>query len=148
MSRYSPDCPETVEDAGADALSLINTITGMSWTLNGGYPPEKYHRRAVRSCHQTRGLEDGLAGRKAGFHTGDRIGGIATAADALEFLIVGAGRCRWGRRVSSTPGCHGYSGRTGSLSDRSWTEGYRGPDRDPEGRLKSQGADPIKKRGF
>ncbi len=79
------------EDAGADAISLINTMTGMSVDVDRRVP----HLRNVTG---------GLSGpavkpvalrmvwqvvKRVGIPV-IGLGGIATARDALEFLIVGA----------------------------------------------------------
>jgi dihydroorotate dehydrogenase (NAD+) catalytic subunit len=80
-----------VEAAGADAVSLINTLTGMSVdiecrrphlaNITGGLSGPAVKPVALRMVWQAvRCLKIPVIG----------IGGIATAADALEFLIVGA----------------------------------------------------------
>jgi dihydroorotate dehydrogenase (NAD+) catalytic subunit len=82
---------ESVEAAGADALSLINTITGMSVdverraphlkNITGGLSGPAIKPVALRMVWQ-------VVNRVAIPVIG--LGGILTAADALEFLIVGA----------------------------------------------------------
>ncbi|MBK9706833.1 MAG: dihydroorotate dehydrogenase [Acidobacteria bacterium] len=80
-----------VEDAGADALSLINTAIGMSIDINtrrprianvtGGLSGPAIKPIAVRCVYQAfRAVKIPLIG----------IGGIATVEDALEFIIAGA----------------------------------------------------------
>lgn len=80
-----------VEDAGADALSLINTAVGMSIDINtkrprianitGGLSGPAIKPIAVRCVFQAyRAVKIPLIG----------IGGIATTEDALEFIIAGA----------------------------------------------------------
>jgi dihydroorotate dehydrogenase (NAD+) catalytic subunit len=80
-----------VEDAGADALSLINTAVGMSIDVNtrrprlanitGGLSGPGIKPIAVRCVFQAfRAVKIPLMG----------IGGIATTEDALEFIIAGA----------------------------------------------------------
>jgi dihydroorotate dehydrogenase (NAD+) catalytic subunit len=80
-----------VEAAGADAVSLINTLTGMSVdierrrphlaNITGGLSGPAVKPVALRMVWQAvRCLKIPVIG----------IGGIATAADALEFLIAGA----------------------------------------------------------
>ena len=80
-----------VEDAGADALSLINTAVGMSIDINtrrtrlanitGGLSGPAIKPIAVRCVFQvSRAVKIPLMG----------IGGIATTEDALEFIIAGA----------------------------------------------------------
>lgn len=82
---------ESVEEAGANALSLINTITGMSVDIE---------RRVPHLKNNTGGLSGPaikpIALRMV-WEVVKRvsipvigIGGILTAADALEFLIIGA----------------------------------------------------------
>jgi dihydroorotate dehydrogenase (NAD+) catalytic subunit len=80
-----------VEEAGADALSLINTAIGMSIDINtrrprianvtGGLSGPAIKPIAVRCVFQAaRAVSIPLVG----------IGGIATVEDALEFIIAGA----------------------------------------------------------
>ncbi len=79
------------EDAGADALSLINTLTGMAVDVKtrkprlantiGGLSGPAIRPVAVRLVHQVvQAVQIPVIG----------IGGISRAMDALEFLIVGA----------------------------------------------------------
>lgn len=79
------------EDAGADALSLINTLTGMAVDVKtrrprlantiGGLSGPAIRPIAVRLVHQVvQAVKIPVIG----------IGGISKAMDALEFLIVGA----------------------------------------------------------
>jgi dihydroorotate dehydrogenase (NAD+) catalytic subunit len=80
-----------VEDAGADAVSCINTITGMSINVRsrkprianrtGGLSGPAIRPIAVRMVHQVvQAVKIPVIG----------VGGISTAEDALEFLIAGA----------------------------------------------------------
>ena len=82
---------ESVEAAGADAVSLINTLTGMSvdsetrrphlGNLTGGLSGPAIKPIALRMVWQVaKRVKIPVIG----------MGGIMTAADALEFLIVGA----------------------------------------------------------
>jgi dihydroorotate dehydrogenase (NAD+) catalytic subunit len=79
------------EQAGADALSLVNTFVGMAidaqtrtprlWNVTGGLSGPAIKPLALRMIYQTyRAVKIPLIG----------IGGITTAEDALEFLIAGA----------------------------------------------------------
>ncbi len=79
------------EEAGADALSLINTLLGMSvdiesrkprlGNVTGGLSGPAIKPVAVRMVYQTvRAVNIPVIG----------IGGIRTAEDALEYLLVGA----------------------------------------------------------
>jgi dihydroorotate dehydrogenase (NAD+) catalytic subunit len=80
-----------VEEAGADAIACINTITGMSVDIHtrkprianrtGGLSGPAIRPIAVRMVHQ---VVQTVAVPVIG------IGGIARAMDAIEFLIVGA----------------------------------------------------------
>lgn len=80
-----------IADAGADCLSLINTVVGMSVDVNTGRPRLSYGTGglsgpairpiAVRMVYEvSRAVGVPLIG----------IGGITSADDALEFIIAGA----------------------------------------------------------
>lgn len=80
-----------IRDAGADALSLINTVVGMSIDVNtrkprlnygtGGLSGPAIRPIAVRMVYEVaRAVSLPVIG----------IGGIASAMDALEFIIAGA----------------------------------------------------------
>ena len=82
---------KAAEAAGADALSLINTITGMKIDINrrkfaianktGGMSGPAIKPIAVRMVYQTaHAVKIPIIG----------MGGIATAEDAIEFLLAGA----------------------------------------------------------
>lgn len=82
---------KSVEDAGADAVSLINTITGMAIdvetrrpklaNITGGLSGPAIKPIALRMVWQVvRAVRIPVVG----------IGGIVNAGDALEFLIAGA----------------------------------------------------------
>jgi dihydroorotate dehydrogenase (NAD+) catalytic subunit len=82
---------KAAEEAGADALSLINTLLGMSvdvetqrprlGNVTGGLSGPAIKPVAVRMVYQTvRAVKIPVIG----------IGGIRTAEDALEYLLVGA----------------------------------------------------------
>ena len=94
-----------VEAAGADALSLINTAVGMSIDINtrkprlanatGGLSGPAIKPIAVRCVFQAaRAVRLPLIG----------IGGIATAEDALEFIIAGASAIQVGTASFYDPG--------------------------------------------
>jgi dihydroorotate dehydrogenase (NAD+) catalytic subunit len=85
------DIARACEAAGADALSLINTLVGMAVdvkarrprlaTVTGGYSGPAIKPVALAKLHEVRkSVSLPLIG----------IGGISTAADALEFIITGA----------------------------------------------------------
>lgn len=97
MVKLSPNVADvaaiarSVEDAGADAVSLINTLTGMAVDLKtrrpvlanvtGGLSGPAIKPVALRMVWQAAGaVSIPVVG----------IGGIMTAEDALEFLTVGA----------------------------------------------------------
>lgn len=97
MVKLSPnvtditDIAKSVCDAGADSLSLINTITGMAIDINtrqsklanitGGLSGPAIKPVALRMVWQVANCVDvPIIG----------IGGIMTAEDALEFIIAGA----------------------------------------------------------
>ena len=80
-----------IVEAGADCLSLINTIVGMSIDVNTGRPRLSYGTGglsgpairpiAVRMAYEvSKAVDVPLIG----------IGGISSATDALEFIIAGA----------------------------------------------------------
>jgi dihydroorotate dehydrogenase (NAD+) catalytic subunit len=86
-----------VEDAGADAISLINTLAGMAIDIDtrrpvlanitGGLSGPAIKPVALRMVWQTaRVVKVPIIG----------IGGIMTARDALEFMIAGAGAVQIG----------------------------------------------------
>ena len=97
MVKLSPNVTDiaviarSVQDAGADSVSLINTITGMAVDLNsrrphlanitGGLSGPAIKPIALRMVWQTvQAVNIPVIG----------IGGIMNAEDALEFLVVGA----------------------------------------------------------
>ncbi|MCI0661686.1 MAG: dihydroorotate dehydrogenase [Acidobacteria bacterium] len=94
-----------VEEAGADALSLINTAVGMSIDINtrrprlanitGGLSGPAIKPIAVRCVYQAfQAVKIPLIG----------IGGIATVEDALEFIIAGASAVQVGTANFYDPG--------------------------------------------
>ena len=97
MAKLSPNVTDitqiakSVEDAGADAISLINTLTGMAIdiesrktklaNMTGGLSGPAIRPVAVRMVWQVaQAVKKPVVG----------IGGITTAEDALEFIIAGA----------------------------------------------------------
>ncbi|MGH9839580.1 MAG: dihydroorotate dehydrogenase [Blastocatellia bacterium] len=111
-----------VEDAGADALSAINTAVGMAIDIHtrrprlanvtGGLSGPAIKPIAVRCVFQAaRAVKIPLIG----------IGGIATAEDALEFIIAGASAVQVGTASFYDPpaamkivdGLADYCSRTG-----------------------------------
>lgn len=101
--KLSPNVTDVAElaraiaDAGADCLSLINTVVGMSIDVNtrrprlsygtGGLSGPAIRPIAVRMvCEVAKSVDLPLIG----------IGGIASTNDALEFMIAGAGAVQIG----------------------------------------------------
>lgn len=93
-----------VEEAGADAVSLINTIPAMAVDIKtkkprlanvtGGLSGPAIHPVAVRMVWQAaRAVRIPVIG----------IGGITCAADAIEFLIVGASAVQIGAGMFANP---------------------------------------------
>jgi len=93
------------EAAGADALSLVNTFVGMAidvesrtpriWNVTGGLSGPAIKPVALRMVYQTyRAVKIPIIG----------IGGIASAEDALEFLIAGAQAVQVGTANFYAPG--------------------------------------------
>src|SRR5699024_812321 len=82
---------KAVEAAGADGLSMINTITGMQSNLSSRRP---------LLANKTGGMSGGAIKRTAirmSYEVKQQVsipiigmGGISTAEDALEFLLAGA----------------------------------------------------------
>jgi dihydroorotate dehydrogenase (NAD+) catalytic subunit len=94
-----------VEEAGADVISCINTLTGMAVDIRrrrprlangtGGLSGPAIRPLAVRMVHQVvQTVNIPVIG----------IGGIMRAADALEFLIVGARAVQVGTANFADPG--------------------------------------------
>ncbi len=93
-----------VEGAGADALSAVNTFVGMSMDLHayrprlsfrtGGLSGPAIHPLAVHLAHQAaRAVDIPVVG----------VGGIMTAADALEFLVAGCAAVQVGTATFANP---------------------------------------------
>ncbi len=130
LSPATADLPETaraVQAAGADGLSLVNTIKGLSLderTLRprlghelGGYsgPALKpIALAAVFQCYRATGLP--IVG----------MGGIATGRDALEFFAAGATAIALGTTLFSDPGAPGRV--RGELALELATLGLAGPE--------------------
>jgi len=94
-----------VEEAGADAISLINTIPAMAVdvvskkprlaNITGGLSGPAIHPVAVRMVWEVaKAVSIPVIG----------VGGILTAEDALEFIIVGAGAVQVGTGIFTRPG--------------------------------------------
>jgi dihydroorotate dehydrogenase (NAD+) catalytic subunit len=96
---------KTAEDAGADSLSVINTITGMAVDLatrrpklanvTGGLSGPAIKPVALRMVWQTaQAVKIPVVG----------VGGIMNAKDALEFMLVGATAVQVGTANFINPG--------------------------------------------
>ena len=90
-SKWITEMAKAAEAAGADALSLINTITGMKIDIHrrkfaianktGGMSGPAIKPIAVRMVYQVaQAVQIPIIG----------MGGIATAEDAIEFILAGA----------------------------------------------------------
>ncbi len=134
-----------VADAGADAVSAINTVVGMKVSLA--------LRRPVLAGSGTGGLS-GPAIKPVALAAVARvraavaipvigIGGIADAADALEFFVAGADAVQVGTQTFVEPdaalrvldGCRAYAGEAGlaRLTDLRWSPGGPASGRGPGG---------------
>jgi dihydroorotate dehydrogenase (NAD+) catalytic subunit len=93
------------ESAGADALSLVNTLVGMAidvetrmprlWNVTGGLSGPSIKPVALRMVYQSaRAVKIPIVG----------LGGIATTEDALEFFIAGARAVQVGTANFYDPG--------------------------------------------
>lgn len=98
------DFAKAVEDAGADGVSLINTLLGMAIDVRrrrpvltnvfGGLSGPAVKPVALRMVWQVAGaVKIPVVG----------IGGIATATDALEFLLAGATAVQVGTALFTNP---------------------------------------------
>lgn len=111
IAKLSPNVTDIVvmakacEDAGADALSLINTLTGMAIDLNrrrpvlanitGGFSGPAIKPVALRMVWQVaKAVKLPIIG----------IGGIMNAVDALEFMLAGATAIQVGTASFINPG--------------------------------------------
>lgn len=111
MVKLSPNVTDVVvmakacEDAGADALSLINTLTGMAIDLvrrrpvlaniTGGFSGPAIKPIALRMVWQVaKAVKVPIVG----------IGGIMNAVDALEFMLAGATAIQVGTASFINPG--------------------------------------------
>ncbi|MDD2366112.1 MAG: dihydroorotate dehydrogenase [Desulfuromonadaceae bacterium] len=109
--KLSPNVTDVVlmaracEDAGADAISLINTLTGMAIDLNkrrpvlanitGGFSGPAIKPIALRMVWQVaKAVKVPIIG----------IGGIMNAIDALEFMLAGATAIQVGTASFISPG--------------------------------------------
>jgi len=110
IMKLSPNVTDIAEMAkaaeagGADAISLINTLTGMKIDI---------HKRAFALANKTGGLSGPAikpVALRMVYQTANAVkvpiigmGGIATAEDAIEFLMVGASAVSVGTANFSNP---------------------------------------------
>jgi dihydroorotate dehydrogenase (NAD+) catalytic subunit len=137
-----------VEDAGADALSVVNTYVGMKISLDrrrpalpgaglGGLSGPAVKPLALAAVAKVRrAVRVPLIG----------IGGIATSADALEFMVAGADAIQVGTANFNNPGAsreivegclaYGEEQRLHRFSELRWQEldhpGSQEPDPEPD----------------
>ena len=110
MVKLSPNAPDIAavaracEDAGADAISLVNTFLGMAVDVKrkkavfnnvyAGLSGPAIQPLALRMVHQaTHAVKIPVVG----------LGGIATAQDALKFLMAGARAVQVGTMTFADP---------------------------------------------
>jgi len=110
-AKLSPNVTDIVAiagaalDAGAEALTLVNTVMGMALTAEGGRPSlgagggglsgPAMHPVAVRAVYQCRAAfgSIGIVG----------VGGVARAVDAIELLRAGANAVQVGTATFADP---------------------------------------------
>lgn len=114
------DMARAVESAGADAITAVNTVLGMKvdWrtgkpglaTVQGGYSGVAIKPIALRCAWEcARSVSIPVVG----------CGGIMTAEDALEFLVVGCSAVQLGTVNFSDPGLVGrLAGEMSDLLDK------------------------------
>ncbi len=127
---------ESARDAGASAVTLINTLMGLAVDVErrrprlggggGGLSGPAIHPVAVRAVHDVhRALPDlPIVG----------VGGVATAEDAIELLLVGASAIQVGTATFADPrsvmrvldGLESWCARRGVREVRALTGGYEG----------------------
>ena len=94
-----------VESAGADGITAVNTVLGMKvdwrtrkpglWTTQGGYSGTAIKPIALRCAYEcARSVKIPVVG----------CGGIVTASDVLEFLVVGCRAVQVGTANFGDPG--------------------------------------------
>jgi dihydroorotate dehydrogenase (NAD+) catalytic subunit len=126
------------EEAGADAVSLVNTFVGMAIdieqrvprlrTVTGGLSGPAIHPLAVAKVYETaRAVGIPVIG----------IGGITAAADVVEFLLAGASAVQVGTFTYLEPG--GAARLVTGLADYLTRHGFRSP-ADLRGALRLAGA--------
>ena len=110
IMKLSPNVTDITEMAraaeagGADALSLINTITGMKIDINrrkfvlanktGGMSGPAIHPVAVRMVYQTaQAVKIPIIG----------MGGVSSGADAIEMMMAGASAVQVGAAIFTDP---------------------------------------------
>jgi dihydroorotate dehydrogenase (NAD+) catalytic subunit len=84
-----------VLDAGAEAVTLVNTLFAMTGTFRGGLSGPPLHPVAVRAVYECRVMfpDAAIVG----------VGGVARAADAIELLRAGANAVQVGTASFADP---------------------------------------------
>lgn len=99
-----PAIARAARDAGAEAVTLVNTVMGMAIDLEtrrptltggGGLSGRAIHPVAVRAVHDVAGALPGLP------IVG--VGGVASAEDAVELLLAGASAVQVGTATFADP---------------------------------------------
>ena len=111
MVKLSPNVTDiteiarAVEAAGADAVSLINTIRGMRIDVNTRRPSfEDEHRRPVRPRRAARGGADGLGGCPEAVKVPVLgMGGVSKGEDAAQLMLAGASAVAVGTALFADP---------------------------------------------
>ena len=97
-----------VEEAGADVISCVNTLTGMAVDIEKTPSASgQWHRWTVGTGHQAGGVAHGLSGGAGRHGTGDRY---RRYHDRQGCLGISACRCdgrSGGNRQSGQPRCYG-----------------------------------------
>jgi dihydroorotate dehydrogenase (NAD+) catalytic subunit len=132
-AKLSPAVPDVaavavaVKDAGADGLSLVNTIRGLTLdertleprlgTVTGGYSGPALKPIALAAVHACyRATELPIVG----------MGGVATGRDALELIAAGARHVALGTVLFSDPGAPGRI--RAELAAEAAARGFAAPD--------------------
>jgi dihydroorotate dehydrogenase (NAD+) catalytic subunit len=102
------DIARACEQAGADALSAVNTFVGMSFDLSTGSPRPAFGSGGL-SGPAIRPMAVNLAHRTAAAVSIPvvGIGGISTAEDAMEFLLAGCRAVQVGTATFVNPNAIG-----------------------------------------
>ena len=110
MVKLSPNVSDIAEIAraaeseGADALSLINTLTGMRIDINTRRPIIRNNTGGLSGpAVFPVAVRDGLADGRCGQNSRGGHGGISTWRDAVEMMLAGASAIQVGTALFSDP---------------------------------------------